>query len=142
MQRHFPARFHLVHQSEIEENGFVIDGSSHNVPCVFKIWERRDTERTMLAKQEPVGFVFVKKNENPDIAFRRVGVNAGTIYRDTQGRSEQSHYFIKFDLNLDCDTCVDSLRNIEYPSSNTVGPRSISKQELTIKFNEKLTFIL
>ena len=142
MQRHFPPRFHLVHQSEIAENGFIVDGSSHNVPCVFQIWERRDTERTTLAKQKPVGFAFVKKNENHDIAFRRVGVNAGTLYRETQERSEQSHYFIKFDSKLDCDSCVDLLQNIEYPSSNTVGPRSISKQELTIKFNEKLTFIV
>ena len=142
MQKHFPASFHLVHQSDIEEDGFVIDGSSHNVPCVFQIWEKRETERTTLVKQKPIGFAFVKKDENPDLAFRRVGVNAGTIYQDTQERSEQSHYFIKFESNLDCNSCLDLLQNIEYPSSNTVGPRSISKQELIFEFNNKLTLVI
>ena len=41
----------------------------------------------------------IKKEENPDIAFRRVGVNAGTITRDIVDSSIQSHYFIKFTNN-------------------------------------------
>ncbi len=138
MQKYFPLRFHLLHESDIQEDGFTVDGSSHNVPCVFQIWKRCDTDRMVAPKQEPNGFSFVKRENNPDIAFRRVGVNAGTIYRETQEKSEQSHYFIKFDTGIDCDSCVELLQQITYPCSNTVGPKSISKQELIIKLNKKL----
>ena len=138
MRKHFPLNFHLLHESDIQENGFVIDGRTHNVPCVFQIWEKRDTERSVIAKEEPTGFTFVKKQENPDIAFRRVGVNAGAVYEDTEGRSEQSHYFIKFDDELEREICISSIRQLTYPSHNTVGPKSISKQELTARLNEKL----
>ena len=49
---------------------------------------------------EPQGFTFVKKTENPDISFRRVGVNAGAIDSDIHTKSIQSHYFIKFTNNI------------------------------------------
>ena len=40
--------------------------------------------------------MFVKKTENPDISFRRVGVNAGNIDKKFDDKSINSHYFIKF----------------------------------------------
>ncbi|MHA2083084.1 MAG: hypothetical protein ACXABD_04960 [Candidatus Thorarchaeota archaeon] len=138
MQKHFPLKFHLLHQCDIQEHGFTVDGSSHNVPCVFQIWKKYDTDREVITKQEPVGFVFVKKEENPDVAFRRVGVNAGNIYTTIDDKSEQSHYFIKFNQELDNYSCIESMKKLVFPSDNTVGPKSISKQELISKLNGKL----
>ena len=138
MQKHFPLKFHLLHQCDIQEDGFTVDGSSHNVPCVFQIWKRYDVDRTVITKQEPIGFTFVKKEDAPDIAFRRVGVNAGNIYTAIDDKSEQSHYFIKFNEGLNNDSCIDSIKNLVFPSDNTVGPRSISKQELISMLNGKL----
>ena len=138
MQKHFPLKFHLLHECNIQEDGFIVDGSSHNVPCVFQIWKKYDTDREVVTKQEPVGFVFVKKEENPDVAFRRVGVNAGNIYTTIDDKSEQSHYFIKFNEGLDNYSCIESMKKLVFPFDNTVGPKSISKQELIATLNGKL----
>ena len=141
MQKYFPLRFHLLHESDIQKDGFTVDGTSHNVPCIFQIWKKCDTERAVVTKQEPFRFRFIGKEDNPDIAFRRVGVNAGKIYTTIEDKSEQSHYFIKFDEGLDNDSCIESIKQLTFPCDNTVGPRSISKQELVINLNEKLVNI-
>jgi hypothetical protein len=50
-------------------------------------------------------------------------------------KSKQSHYFIKFDREIE-NTTMKTLSDIEYASKYyTVGPRSISKQELIKEFN-------
>ena len=78
----------------------------------------------------PKNFSFVKKDDNPDISFRRVGVYAGKIFKEIEDKSPQSHYFIKFDNKL-TDELFVKLSNITYASkNNTCGPKSISKQEL------------
>ena len=49
--------------------------------------------------------------------------------------SFQSHYFIKFDNGL-TDELYQQLSDINYEcKNNTVGPKSISKQELMKEFN-------
>ena len=97
MQKHFPLDFHLIFEQDIEENGFLVDDNVYDVPCVFQIWQRKGENRSVSEKLIPKGFQFVKKSENPDIAFRRVGVYAGNIFKDDiENKSEQSHYFIKF----------------------------------------------
>ena len=59
-------------------------------------------------------------------------------------KSVQSHYFIKFTKSLheqtqnktqNIDEIVESLKKIQFRHDNTVGPRSISKQELIKEFN-------
>ena len=76
----------------------------------------------------------MKKEEDHDISFRRVGVNAGAISIDTQDKSIQSHYFIKFDIKL-TDELFNKLKNSVYNcKNNTCGPKSISKQELIKEF--------
>ena len=96
--------------------------------------------RTSIIKIEPIDFIFVKQDENPDISFRRVGVNAGKI--DTinlPDKSIQSHYFIKFKDGIDKKIIIDKLTNIIYDDNNTVGPKSISKQEIIKEFNKIFT---
>ena len=90
----------------------------------------------MPEKLEPNGFKFVKKGENPDYSLRRVGVYAGTISKDVEDKSEQSHYFIKVEKNS--DLFVLKYQNIMWELNNTVGPNSISKQEFIREIN-KLT---
>ena len=83
----------------------------------------------------PINYRFVKKEQEHDISFRRVGFRAGEISRNTEDKCIQSHYFIKFDTEL-TDELLEKLYNIEYPcKDNTVGPKSISKQELIKEFN-------
>ena len=135
MQKHFPLDFHLIFEQDIEENGFLVDDNVYDVPCVFQIWQRKGENRSVSEKLIPKGFQFVKKSENPDIAFRRVGVYAGNVYTDISTKSEQSHYFIKFDKKIS-ESMIEQLNAIVFSSrDNTVGPRSISKQELMKHYN-------
>jgi len=140
MQRHFPPRFHLGFQADLEPNSFLQDGLSIDVPCVFQIWQKREQERVQIAKLElnPSIFQFVKQDENPDISFRRVGVNAGTIDdMELDKKSFQSHYFIKFGPAItNKKEFIEKMRQIEYAKDNTVGPKSIGKQEIIREINK------
>ncbi len=136
MQKHFPSKFHLKFQIDIPDNSFRINNDIIDVPCIFQIWEKKDIDRIFEMKIEEYGFEFVKKNENPDISFRRVGVNAGYIDElNLIEKSEQSHYFIRIKIKNKKE-CIQKLKTLVYENNNTVGPRSISKQELIPKFNE------
>ena len=129
-----PLMFHLVCEIDLPDNSFLVDGLEHNVPCIFQIWEKKLDNRLANQKLEPVHFRFVDKSESPDISFRRVGVNAGMIDIHIDEKSVQSHYFIQFTNNKSLEDNLKQLSMIEYEINNTVGPRSISKQELIKEF--------
>ena len=135
LQKVFPLNFHLIYEFDLPTNSFIVDGKEHDVPCVFQVWEKRYTDRIITKKIEPNNFVFVNKNDNPDISFRRVGVNAGNIDINIKEKSEQSHYFIKFTNDKPIFDNINELSKIKYKFNNTVGPKSISKQELIKEFN-------
>lgn len=130
MKRSFATKFHLKVEIDLPDNSFTVNGAPHSVPCVFQIWEKRDYDRPMPEVLKPTGFKFVKKNENPDISFRRVGVYAGKISYEIEDKSTQSHYFIKFDKKI-TQNLYDKICKLQFENKNdTVGARSISKQEL------------
>jgi len=138
LKKTFPLNFHLIFEIDLPDKSFLVDGIEHNVPCIFQIWRKKDVNRIVNAKLEPNNFIFVENTENPDISFRRVGVNAGTIDKQINEKSVQSHYFIKFTNELSTTDNIHNLSIITYDFNNTVGPRSISKQELIKEFNKVL----
>jgi predicted RNA methylase len=86
MQKTIPLNFHLLFQIDLPYNSFTINSNSYHVPCVFQIWVKKNYERKKQEKIISKYFNFVKKNENPDVAIRRVGINAGHDFRpDRQG---------------------------------------------------------
>jgi hypothetical protein len=137
MKKAFSLNFHLLSETDLPENSFTINHKEYNVPCVFQIWIKQDFNREVSEKLNPKGFIFVSKDDNPDISFRRVGVNAGVISREID-KSVQSHYFIKFTNGLSIEKNLFLLNNIIFCGDNTVGPKSISKQELIFEFNKFL----
>jgi hypothetical protein len=140
MNKAFPERFHCVVSKELPVNSFEINGQSYDVPCVFQIWERRDEMRQITEKIQPIGFQYVKSNTAFDLAFRRVGVYAGKSFKHGEKTfSEQSHYFLQFDNQFkpNLQKIQDQINAKQYPE-NTVGPRSISKQELNPIINQIL----
>jgi hypothetical protein len=139
LKKAFPLHFHLIFQSDLPENSFMVDSLEYDVPCVFQIWEKRDTMRDVEPVLQPIYFKFVKQTENPDISVRRIGVNAGVISQNTIDKSVESHYFIKFTNSKSIEDNVKTLLGITYEFDNTVGPKSISKQELIAKFNPVLS---
>lgn len=138
LKKTFPLNFHLITEVDLPDKSFLVSGVEHDVPCIFQIWEKRAIDRNVNQKLEPFHFQFVKKTENPDISFRRVGVNAGTIDEKIDEKSVQSHYFIKFTNGLSTADNIKKLSVITYDFNNTVGPKSISKQELIVKYNPLL----
>mgnify|MGYP003337388978 CR=1 FL=1 len=99
LKKNFPLNFHLIFEIDLPEKAFIVNDIEYNVPCIFQIWEKRLNKREIVNKLEPLNFQFVKKTENPDISFRRVGVNAGKIDIKIENKNIQSHYFIKFTNN-------------------------------------------
>lgn len=130
-----PRNFHLSLELDIPKNSFLLNGNPYDVPCVFQIWYKSDDIRPKSVKVEPTLFSFVKKSDNPILSIRRVGVNAGKLFTDTN-RSEQSHYFIKTDH---LDWFMKRWYSLEWEHDNTAGCNSISKQEIVSKME---TYIL
>ena len=134
-KQHFPLEYHLICEQDLPKNSFQVDGKDYDVPCVFQIWIKKSKKRKKPKKLVPKNFKFVKKDENPDISFRRVGGTAGNISKNILDKSIQSHYFIKFDNEL-TEEKFENLKHIDFKSKDdTVGARSISKQELIKEFN-------
>lgn len=137
-KRHFPLNFHLEYEEDVEKDGFVIDGTTIDVPCVFQIWVKKDHERDKPVKLEPKGYKFTKKIQGR-YALRRVGDRAGIIFdmfiHDLTRISEQSHYFIQLDQQ-DEKFIEKYEETINFEHNNTVGPKSISKQEFIQVLNE------
>jgi predicted RNA methylase len=135
LKKSFSLDFHLIFEIDLPKNSFLVDGIEYNVETIFQIWEKKITNRIINEKLQPYGFIFVKKTENPDISFRRVGVNAGIIDNIIENKSIESHYFIKFTNEKSINENIKKISSIKYEFNNTVGPKSISKQEVIKEFN-------
>lgn len=138
MSRAFPSKFHCIFQKDLAKDSFEVNGQAYDVPCVFQIWERRESDRHISEPVKESGFQYVKGTEQYHLAFRRVGGNAGTCYLNGSGKfSIQSHYFLKLDtIYLSNLEKIMGLINKHVFPSNTVGPRSLSKGEVNEVLNE------
>jgi hypothetical protein len=139
LKKAFPLRFHLLFECDIPQNSFLVGGVEHDVPCVFQIWQKKLFDRQVADILYPIHFAFVSKEEPHDISFRRVGVNAGVIDTQTEEKSKQSHYFIKFKNAHELDANIHAVSSVVFEFNNTVGPKSISKQELIVEYNSVLS---
>lgn len=135
LKNKIPLNYHLIKEIDLPDDSFTLMGKSYSVPCVFQLWKISETSRAISTRKTTTKiFEFVKKNENPTIAFRRVGFYAGKIYTDYTSKSEQSHYFIK------CDKIIsDIIENLKWDHNNTAGPRSIGKSELIEKVEKVIS---
>ena len=138
MKKSFEKHYHLIYEIDLLENSFLVNDIETDVPCVFQIWQYKEEIRNEVEKKLPLNFKFVEKKDTPDISFRRVGVNAGTIMKEINDKSFQSHYFIKFTNNKPINENIEKLKLIKFNFNNTVGPKSISKPELIDEFNKLL----
>ena len=53
---------------------------------------------------------------------------------EIEDKSEQSHYFIKLDT-INVDEFIDNFQKLKFNTDNTVGPKSISKNEFIKEIN-------
>lgn len=134
-QKTFPLHFHLMETWDIPENAFTIDGTMHNVPCIFQIWQKKDKNRHVPCTPTAKYFTFVKKDGFPDYSLRRVGVYAGKLDVECSTKSSQSHYFIKLGTNISPTAFETQYNTLQFQHNNTVGPKSISKSEFITAIN-------
>lgn len=136
LQNKVPSNFHLVVQKDLPAYSFTVNNNDYDVPCIFQIWIKKSFERKKELKQKSKIFTFVKKEEHPDIAIRRIGVNAGKVYDNIGEKNTNSHYFIKINNGVDKNKIIDLIKKNNYNLfNNTVGPLSISKQELILFYS-------
>lgn len=141
MMSKVPPMFHLVAEKDMGNASFLVDGNEYEVPCVFQIWKRYSSARKALEKQKPRGYCFVKDTQPHDIAVRRVGIYAGrVISTNTSVLSPQSHYYIKFDKNIELNgALVAVLNSVNYKTKECVsGPCSIGQQDIIPEYNKIL----
>lgn len=134
MQSVFPLHWHLKHQQDVKPHSFTVNNNDLDVPSVFQIWYKDDTKKRRTPKKlTPVGFQFVDKSYSPDFSVRRIGYYAGKVDSNTLKKNEESHFFIKTDKKKDSKYLQTTFDNLSFNHKNTVGPRSVSKQELLRK---------
>lgn len=133
MNKCFEKHFHWIVNMDLPDNSFIKDGEECSVLTCFQIWIRTSKVRKLSKPLKPNGYKFVEKTE-ADVSFRRVGFYAGNTEKDCE-KSSQSHYFIKFNSG-DVDEIIKKMNEFVFERDNTVGARSISKQELIKKLNQ------
>ena len=132
--------FHLREEMLLPKHSFLVMNpssptltSEYDVPCVFQIWDKSETNREKTQpKNESEHLTFVKDIKKAEYAFRRVGADAGGLYHissSSRSMSASSHYYINCSEQI-----AQIIQNIEwkYGSSkyDTAGNPSISKNEL------------
>lgn len=136
LKNKIPLEYHLEYEEILPEDSFLLDNEDYSVKCVFQIWSKKETNRNKPSKINPIGFEYTKNKLSADISIRRVGVYAGKAFLDTD-KSEQSHYFIVINNKENINNLIEYLNNYKW-NDLTVGPRSISKQELNKLLNNKI----
>ena len=133
LQNRVPRIFELVTSIRLAQDAFLVNDLPYDVPCCFQVWRRAVEARSRIVAVSPTLFTYVKKEEPHHMVIRRIGVNAGRAHLPDQKYSAESHYFIRLGQPLGADAINWIMSELsEYPfSTSTVGPRSISKQELT-----------
>lgn len=117
----------VVYEEDVPRNSFLLDGVEYDVPCVFQIWERKDSPREIL-QIENIWFKEVPKDQ-ADFCVRRVGGRAGKVL-DGFEYSESSTYFLKELLPGTKEKIKAVEKLLQEESKNTAGVRSVSKKEI------------
>lgn len=110
---------------------FNFEGTLREIPCSFFVFET--VAGVPLADEQHYAtddFVFVPKDANPDNSIRRVGFYAGRV--EDPDASESSHYFVKWNYL----GAISVFEKIKWTFNNTVGPRSLSKDEIVKAYLE------
>lgn len=129
-EKTFDLYFHKIVDIELPKNSFILNDKPHDVPCIFQVWVKQNTQRFQPETLIPNNNYFFT-NTSFNTAFRRVGVNSGQFIFDTSvlpNLAKQSHYFLSLPENF-----ISFIKDNppSFASANdTVGPKSISKQVL------------
>lgn len=127
--------FHLLHQSDLPPRAFIVGDRAHTVPSIFQIWQRRLFRRR--PSPPPRHHLEFTTAAEAQFAIRRVGGNAGKIFeRDLATLNPNSTYFCREKTR----GALAVLKKLDFSPlvQNTVGPKSLGKQELAIELAKHL----
>ena len=93
LQNKLHLNFHLKLDEDLPKNSFVLNGEPYDVPCCFQIWEEQKLKRRIVKTDLNNEFFEFVKQEQGNIAVRRVGGRTGKATKDVNGVSATSHYF-------------------------------------------------
>lgn len=126
--------FHLFKEYPVSKYAFLVDDMPHDVPCVFQIWQRKDTIRPIKVGSLEKYLKLVSPEE-ADFAMRRVGGKAGQVLEGFD-HSPSSTYFFKEKVQ----GVKDCLKKADFSEirNNTAGVRSISQLEIFEYLKENL----
>jgi hypothetical protein len=110
-----------------------LNGKTHDVGCVFQIWEKRNYFREKILVSTKY-FDFTEF-DNCDIIVRRVGMKSGSIREKNNFIPTSNYFYLK--LNIDKKIFEKIINSIKW-NYNSATCRSISKYELIKEFEEKL----
>lgn len=129
----FPLNFSCIYTEELPKSSFTIDSTNYDVPCIFVVYKKGETLRSVFNPIENGKYTFISKETvgNNIVSFKRVGFYAG-LFSANLDVNVNSHYFIQFHEPVD----IVKLNSIIFSDNNTVGAKSISKKELIQKLNE------
>ena len=130
MQNKLDINYHLVFENDVIDDAFVVSGTTHHVPCVFQIWERKVKHRVITEAETCEWLTFVKPEEG-EYAIRRAGGRAGRLLQGIN-HAPSSTYFIKI-AHQDVLKAIQ-LMNLDV-ASYTAGVRSISQNEIRVQIN-------
>jgi predicted RNA methylase len=132
IQNKLNLNFWLLFEEDLPKNSFVYDGKAYHVPCCFQIWEKREEKRQqVIIDLKNDIFEFVKKNQKPDLAVRRVGGTTGKAHLKMKDLSESSHYFLKVKNKMNKEDLAKLINGIDFNKiiNSTAGIKSLSKHE-------------
>lgn len=137
MNRAFPPHFHLMYSMEMDPKSFEVNGDEYSVPSIFQIWKKQETDRVIEkpAAEIPYRFTYKKLTDPFHLVIRRVGGKAGTAFLPPGTFNPQTHYYISLQDPSFASQIKDAFNTYHFPT-NTTGPRSLSKSEITRVLNQ------
>lgn len=133
VQNSLDLHFHLVEDILLPENSFTLEGKSYPVPCVFQVWEYKETKREKVKLPTThADFSFVSKKA-AEFSIRRVGGSAGKV-NEHNNFAEASNYFIVGDVKERFQSLEQEFKDA---AQNTAGNPSLSKAELVHIYSQK-----
>lgn len=139
IQNKLDLNFVLFKEYDLPDCLFLLQNKQNvNVPCVFQVWKKTSEPRVKLELKKTTKYFDFTTPDKADLRIQRVGGNAGKAFADLYN-SASSNYFIKNNTSLSNEDFIKFVNKLIFPTlSYTVGPKSLSKDELISVFEKEL----
>jgi len=130
--------FHLLYDEIVPQNSFILNKKSYNIKSVFQIWTKKAIKRPKIPKAKTNDFEFIKNKNLCNIAIRRVGGNAGLVIINNDAINQTNQECFWYIKAKNPQKVMKIINSFDWKTigDNTVGPRSISSEEIISIYNK------